>query len=644
VALWQDLSPAAPPPGQALSSLWSTLILHMGLPVVALATCAPLLQRWFSRTGHDHAPDPYFLYGASNLGSLLALLAYPLLLEPSAGNSELRQVWALGLLLQGALVLACGLYAWRHRAPEPATPQGDQEEGDDAITWPARLRWLALSAVPSALLVSVTEHLTTNLSALPLLWVTPLALYLLTFVLAFSRRNPWPGAWLPQSLGIWTLVLVCAAGLGATEPAWLLLPLHMLTAAGLWWALHRALAAARPSARRLTGFYLWLSLGGALGGAAAALLAPTLLPDTWEHPLFLLLALALLPARASSKGWAARVPTWALLPLSAGAALVSILVVGPRVDTSGGAGAMWLLALPVAALYAFLSRPRALALGLLGVFLALLTSYQAPQGDVLWSRRNFYGVIKVAQRGDARVMIHGDTLHGRAPNPPGRCQPGTYYHPSGPLGQALTHWERPAKAQVGVIGLGVGSMACYGRPGEAWTFYEINPAVIEAAQDPSLLGVLASAPVKPTITQGDARAQLQRDQQARHHLLVVDAFSSDAIPVHLLTREALELYRDRLHRGGWLLFNVSNRMMELRPVLAAHARAMGMVAWQWEDRALTAQQQQEGKTGSRWVAMSPWDPELGQHLGEGWSLLRADDHAPRWTDDASSLLSVLKIP
>lgn len=638
------LSPAPPQVEGALPSLWWALISGVASPVVALGTCAPLLQRWFSRTGHEHAADPYFLYGASNLGSLLALLGYPLLLEPLVSGASLSQAWSVGFVLQGALVLACGLYAWRGAAaPSPeAPPQATQAPAAPDAGWKTPGRWLLLSALPSALLVSVTEHLTTDLSALPLLWTVPLALYLLTFVLAFSRRawEPWP--WLRQSLGIWVLVLVAAQGLGATEPAWLLLPLHLLTAASLWWVLHRALAGSRPGPERLTGFYLWLSLGGALGGATAALLAPALLPDTWEHALLMILALALLPtSRAVPGGWRARLPDAALLPLVGALTAASLLWLGPGLGAADSPrAALWLLALPALALYGFASRPRALAAGLLGMFAALLAFHQPPLGQVLWSRRNFYGVIKVAQRGDTRVMIHGNTLHGGAATQGDACQLSTYYHPSGPLGQALGRWRRPEQAQVGVIGLGVGTMACYGHQGEAWTFYEINPAVIEAATDPKLLRVLDSAPVQPQLHQGDARALL-RQEQTRYHLFVVDAFSSDAIPVHLLTREAVQLYRDHLRQDGWLLFNISNRLIDLRPVLAAHARALGMVAWQWEDKDISPEQRSAGKAASRWVAMAPLGRSMASALGPGWSPLQPTGHEPQWTDDSSSLLSLL---
>jgi len=641
--------PAAEPTPEASPVRWLLLALvaAVGIPFVLVAATGPLLQRWFSELDHPDAADPYFLYAASNLGSFAGLLAYPFLLEPFVSLARQRVAWSgayAGLILTigvAALLLRRGATspAQRGRSPTP------EAEGAGVRPW----RWLLLAAVPSSLLLAVTTHVSTDVAAVPLLWVLPLALYLLSFVVTFARRPLIPvglaGRWLPLA------VLLCVSGqLWATGgPIWLTLPLDyglLFVAAVLC---HGELARLRPAARRLTEFYLWVALGGALGGAFNAVVAPHVFTSVAEYPLAVA-AVALLirwPARTTGPGGITTFVV-AVLALGVGLAYAGAWLDSPRVIARVPSQLVLLNGLALAAIIGalLLWRRRFDLLLAVGIPLILGVAWIAEvrRPGVLLAARDFFGVYRVQDtRQGFRVFFHGTTLHGLQPVAVRRrLWPTSYYHPEGPFGDVLGGVAPPRPGRrVGVVGLGAGGAAAYVGPDESWTFYEIDPLVGRIAQDTTYFTYLTEAASRPRVVLGDARLSLARDPAARFDVLVIDAFNSDAPPVHLLTREALAVYMGRLAPGGLLLVNVTNRHLDFDPVVDALAADAGLVA-RVRDHAVTPAEIRRGAYGSTWAVLARREEDLGGIAQDArWKPPRKGEGA-LWTDDFSNLVRRLR--
>jgi hypothetical protein len=656
--------------------LLGVLLLTVGLPFFVVAAGGPLLQEWFAATDHPSATDPYFLYAASNSGSMLALLAYPLLLEPTLPLAAQGRLWLGGYILLVLLMAGCAL--WLQFVPGPKAPPIPVTDASARLPLARRLRWLLLAFVPSSLLLSVTTYLTTDVAAIPLLWVLPLALYLLTFILAFARRGLLPLDLLLRWMPLVVLVLVLVLLSEATEPIGVLLGLHLL---GLFWvslACHGLLARDRPPVRHLTEFYLWLSAGGVLGGLFNAVLAPLLFRGIAEYPLVLVLACLLRPAAAEEaagalKG-AGQIPTSpkrkrgepspslalracqqrrarrldVVLPLALGG-LTAALVVGWQAYglEPGPLSVAAMFALPLVLCYTFLERPVRFGLGV-GALLLAGGLYHGVHGSSQLRVRSFFGVHRVTldQTGKYRMLVHGNTVHGQQSLDPTRSrEPLTYYHRTGPIGKLIALLQGDERLQrVAVIGLGAGALACYPEKGVHWDFYEIDSAVVYLACDSGLFTFWSQCPAELELILGDARLTLQARsaEQERYGLLVVDAFSSDAIPVHLLTREALAVYRNQLTDDGLIAFNISNRYLDLEPVLANLARDAGLVCLSQQDTRLTDAERAQGKAPSHWVVLGG-RAALAKVIGKkGWGETDRRDGGPVWTDDFSNLLGVFK--
>ena len=623
--------------GASIPWLIGLMAWTIGLPFLAVAATAPLMQRWFAGSGHPAASDPYFLYGASNLGSVLALVSYPLLVEPSLTLREQGLVWAAGYGALALVITGCALVVWRGRSAEAIAPAPASVERDEGIGWPRRLRWLALALVPSSLLLAATTHITTDLAAVPLLWVVPLALYLLTYVVAFARR-PWlRHAWMVKAQ---PFVLIPLALLFTWNlPFWVGLPMHLMGLFVSALVCHGELARLRPGADQLTEFYFWLALGGALGGAFTALLAPVLFDGVFEYPIALVAACLLRPTLAPGAG--RRVLDFAL-PIGVG---ILIAARGGAFDVGlrdfGTIGLLLVFVPSALALYALAERPLGFGLGIAAACgAALLASYV---NSVIARERSFFGVYTV-KRDPAgyHVLVHGTTMHGaQRVEASGWREPLTYFHRDGPLGQLFNALGTRPRA-IGVVGLGVGTVACYRRPGQRWTFYEIDPLVERMARDERYFHYLSECAPDAAIRSGDARLMLQSTPQQAYDLLILDAFSSDAIPMHLMTREALALYLDKLARHGVIAWHVSNRNLDLAPVVADLAADAGIVAWQRVDQPSRAALAGY-RTPSLWIALAR-DPE---HLAPlvadpRWTRLQGRPDGRPWTDDFSNLVSALR--
>ncbi|MBX3745494.1 MAG: fused MFS/spermidine synthase [Verrucomicrobiae bacterium] len=646
---------AVPPPDAPVPWLLARLALEAGPPAVALAMASPLLQRWFTRAAGPER-DPYFLYAAGNVGSFGALLSYPFLVEPLLTLEVQARYWSVGFGIWSGFVLLCALAQRRQRVPVPAhsslpspTESSPAETHGDVIPLRQRLIWIFLAAVPVSLLQGCTLSLTTDVASVPLLWIVPLAIYLLTYVAAFAThgRPLIPPA--RRALPFLAVALLFVVLSRATEPVGVLIGLHLafLAAAGL--VCHGALVSRRPPPAQLTGFYLAIAFGGLLGGAFNALLAPLIFSSLAEYPLAIAIACAALPRRRHPRHRTGVEPPASLgADLAGPVALAGVtLVLGlliPWAQEAPRLRSAIVFGLPAIAACAMMDRPRRLVLSLLALFLA--GSWLNPRwSGTEYSERSFFGVTRVTRdaTGGIRQLMHGNTLHGRQfLDPDRRGEPLAYYHREGPLGRIFAALrENPGPRRIGVIGLGVGTMAAYAEPGDIWTFFEIDPAVIRVARDPARFTFLADCQADDwRIIEGDARLRLREEPDAAFDLILLDAFSSDAIPVHLITREALSLYRAKLRTGGWLAAHISNRYLTLEPVFAALARDAGWICRAAED---VLEDDFPGKEPSHWVVLAAADSDLGSLPRRfPWLPAGLDPRVSLWTDQRSSVFEVFQ--
>jgi spermidine synthase len=559
-------------------ALWLTgvLALSIGAPFAALSATAPLLQAWYARlrAGRPDADNPYVLYAASNLGSLLALLAYPVLAEPLLRLRTQTLAWSLGYAIFVLLIATLARTVWRLG-----------EDGRDArpsaltaspTTWTERFTWLALAAIPSSLTLGVTTYITTDIASAPFLWVVPLALYLLTFVIAFQSR-PWIAP--RRALAFQAAALLgCSIALSLPIPIFLLqIGLHLICFFLTALICHQALSARRPDSARLTEFYLLMSLGGVIGGAFNAFAAPLLFNTVFEYPLALMLACLARPwggVRFSSR-------QQILLLVSLTAAGAALIANGPQ-----GVSLIAKLLLAAAALAAMMLRNRAWAFLGLNLALAFAAQQLAPRPDIVKTERGFFGVLRVTQLntpelGPSLLLAHGTTLHGaQAEASAFRCQPLVYYAPTAPIGQVFRAVQaRKSAVSIGAVGMGAGTVATYTRPGDTLRFFEIDPQVIAMATDPRQLSYIKGC-ARGAIdwVLGDARLSLARQPIDAFDILLVDAFSSDSVPAHLLTVEAMRSYLAHIKPDGVVIMHLSNRNLELKRPVAAVAKAAGGVA------------------------------------------------------------------
>ncbi len=643
--------PAPAPPGATDPLLWQLAFLArvIGLPFLVLAAGAPLLQGWFAHSGHRRAVDPFFLYASSNLGSLAGLLGYPLLIEPNLGLAEQRLAWAAGF---GLLLLLAALCALALPRPPASSAPGEQAApGDAPAVAPSprrKLYWVFLAFVTSSLSLGVTAYLATDIASIPLLWVLPLALYLLTFVIAFSR----PGAGeakgttiFDRALRIAVLVLLFVWLAGIRSPVWLVLVLALAGFFAISLAVHLRLAGARPDRAHLTGYYLWLALGGCLGGLFNSLLAPRLFSGVSEYPLLLLLALLAAPWEKRGKTRQRLLLDLLLPALILGLTLLLTTLLPASVPLR--TRLLLVLALPLVLAYLASQRPPRFALALAAIWLAVALN-MGDEGRLLFRQRNFFGTLRVTAdaSGPFHRFYHGTTLHGlQFSNLERSAEPLAYYHRLGPCGAIMArHWRQPAGKQVAVIGLGIGATLAYARPDEDWTAYEIDPAVVRIARDSSWFSHWRRSPARSIrAVVGDARLGMQQALPGQFALIILDAFSSDSVPVHLLTREALQLYLSRLAPGGMLAANISSWNMDLGKVMARLADDAGLACFNWrDDRVALETPATLGKYPSSWVVLARRESDLGSLARDpNWRRLRPLKNSALWTDSYSNILGVL---
>jgi SAM-dependent methyltransferase len=593
---------AAPDAGNSpVLAIVSLLARSVALPYLVLAASTPLFQAWSS--AREHEPSTYRLYALSNAGSLLGLVAYPFAIEPWLATQTQARVWSAAFAVFAAATAVLVRGQWR-AAPVVRDVKADPTERASERTSRERLLWLALPACASALLLAVTNQMCQEVAVVPLLWVVPLALYLLSFVLCFESDRWYARSWCLPVLIVTLAVVSQAAAMGARVSVVFAVPVYSLGLFVCCMFCHGELAARRPATRHLTGFYLAIAVGGALGGGFVSLLAPILFRGYDE------LHVALFACGAFAIGFVWKRPTERKL--------------GARI---------WHPALPALITVVVL-------IG--AVFVMRMLTRTQPSSREL---RNFYGILRLQDLpapsgvGDVRYLTHGGTRHGQQfQDPTRRSTPTTYYGRASGAGILLEELATAPPLRIGIVGLGAGVLAAYGRTGDVYRFYEINPLVIEVARnDFTFLGDSAAT---IEVVEGDARLELSREADQRFDVLALDAFSSDAIPVHLLTEEAFELYARHLAPNGVIALHVSTRYLDLGPVVAALAKHTKRSTWE----IVSAPDETLGTLDARWILLAadasvferPRIREAGHTLDLGGK------RELLWTDDYSNLFQVLK--
>jgi hypothetical protein len=644
------------PPSDASTALWVPwfLIASIGPLFFIVSAQAPLMQRWYAL--ETSRGDPYPLYAASNLGSFAGLISYPLLVEPLMTLQEQSYLWTGIYALLVLLVIGCAVTVPGHaveKLPEETAPPP---------TWPQILKWVALAAIPSGLMLSTTTHLTTDIVALPLLWVLPLGLYLLSFVVAFAS-----GRKVADFITLVAPIIILIAGglafsRGARDPYFSgTLGLLLLFATAV--ALHTAMFRSRPAVGHLTKFYLAMSVGGMLGGLFCAIVAPLVFDWAYEHPLLILFAALLVP-QIVLLPWPKRMETLLTFLLPVTALLLSYFVEGYAAYYLGNSG--WVIGIVIISLLALacVGRPVAFAMSLGALMLSHggWSTLQQSAGDT--RTRSYFGIYEVntyyLREGIPYQtrLTHGTTLHGVQNLLPGmETEPTSYYARGSGVGNVLTNAPQlyGASARIAVVGLGSGTLSCYNQPGQSLRIFEIDPAIEEIAR--TRFSFLSRCAPNAEIILGDARLRMAEQPENSIDVLAVDAFSSDAIPMHLLTREALAIYGKAVQPNGVVLFHTSNRYLDLEPVVARLAAEGGWTAAKFHYQPTRAETNQ-GATPSTWIALSRNPGMIGRIValtGESparfedpdinrWTSIADIEGFAGWSDDYASIIPILKLP
>lgn len=626
-------------------TLWllGMLIRSVGVPFCLVSTTAPLLQNWLSKTSTASGRDPYFLYAISNAGSLLALLAYPLWIEPKWGVRVQSSAWAIAYGLLLLLVIAAASLVWRHLTVAALYERRGRSQ--TAPTVKQRVFWLVAAFVPSGLMLAVTNHMLLNLASVPFLWVMPLAIYLITFMIAFARRFRISPRILSAVVPIVLLVLFPFVSISrpvGSHALWYVLGSHMLVLFAGALLCHTALASRRPDTSQLTEFYFWVAVGGALGGIFVAVIAPFAFSTVVEYPLLVAMIAFFRQTRDPEQkiNWGDLAYPIVVGLLVAGAwylfkwATVDVM---EDIKTTLATDAVLILV-------AYLAQKRrvrfafALAVLIAGYRLALpgfLDDYQ-----ILHVDRDFFGIKKVVFDVDSnmRKLLHGDTLHGmESMDPALNGQPLSYYHETGPAGDIMKLISTRPNQQVAVVGLGTGSMAAWARPDRHVTFFDIDPQIYDIARN--FFSYLRRCANDCNVVIGDGRISIEKTRDGQFDVLMLDAFNSDSIPAHLVSREAVRMYLHKLKPDGLILFHVSNRYMNVESLVSAVALDAGLKGLvRYDD-----DEEPPGKAKSDYVVVAKDSEDFGElNDDENWTEIEKPAGIQPWTDDYSNMMAIVR--
>lgn len=632
----QGIDPAHAP----MQWLMALLFYSLALPFFTISASAPLLQKWFAQTDHPNAHNPYFLYAASNIGSMSALLTYPVVIEPLLHLQQQISIWQIGI---GALVLCFAVVSFFVLRKSKKTTHTIDDSLKETITWGVRLRWLVLSMVPASLLYGVTAYITTDIASAPLLWLLPLTFYLITFIAVFASRPRGIDLMLKLHLPV-VLVLIILTMLKLVNSN-VILPLHFFGAIVIIWAIHGLLSRSKPSAHHLTEFFLWMSLGGVMGGAFNTLAAPLLFDSISEYWIAILASVLLRYNSLATIRDDAKRSLRYILPLAV--ITIIIVVAGNEMDAAAAFDTPPLESQLLKALYASCATLLAY-----GAYRAFRTNYIAltvclfllastcftltnvlGNMDVVLQARSFFGAYEVRNTETMRQFYHGTTLHGiQIHKDPERLIPKAYYSQLGDVFAKIP--SQIADEPFALMGLGAGTIACYTRENQTMDAYEIDSLVVDIAADPSYFTYMRDCPGKKNVILGDARLNLKRQPNEKYGIMIMDAFSSDAVPAHLLTTQAMAMYAQKLKPNGIIAFHISNRHLELRYVLAAVTQKLGL-----HSAYLRSTPKDDPYTfSSLWVVITKDAKLMDTFLVDGWTQLPQTPERMAWTDDFSNLL------
>lgn len=643
------------PPIESNPTGWLMWILlrAIGLPFFIVSTTSILLQKWFANMGHHTSDDPYYLYAASNLGSLLALLSYPFVIEPAIGLATQKMVWSYAYIFLCFLIMSCAVLLWQSGQQKSINETGVLNT--EKLPLYTQIHWGLLAFVPSSLLLGLTNFISTDIASVPLLWIIPLILFLLSFVLVFSS---WADKLHPFMVSFQAVVLPLFIVYSFINPAllpyWLDLLLHLLAFFLAIMVCHGELTKSRPGIAHLTHFYLIISFAGMLGGLFNTFIAPFIFNGIYEYPIMIIAALLLRPNGLTHSQVVTRLKAQALQAIFPILLLITGFVCYYLVDDfptylDSVGGALILLA---GLTYAFRTQTVTFAL-LTGTVLFFSLGLHDSLSNTLYQQRSFFGVFSVRESvlidennrpEKYHELFHGTTKHGAQRLAPHlKTIPLTYYSRPGPIGQLFKAFESSNNQWViGSVGLGAGALACYAKPQQHWTFYEIDPLVVEIANNPNYFYYLSVCAKNSTLKMGDARLSLKNEPTSKFDLLILDAFSSDSVPVHLLTQEAIKLYFNKLKPKGILAFHITNRHLDIKKVIANHAQSLKLAALIQEFKPKNPLPL---VIATDWVVMAK-NPETLKSLSKtrlgNWQQLPLYFNMNPWTDDFTNILSIWK--
>ena len=639
------------PPTESDPTLWIvwTLLIAIGLPLFVVSTTSPLIQKWFASIKHRNSDDPYFLYAASNAGSLIALISYPFIIEPHMDLSAQKTDWSLGYILLCLLIAACATLLYKSKAQHTPT-EAIATPVDIKLNVRQQLHWLALAFVPSSLLLGLTNFISTDIASVPLLWIIPLTVYLLSFIIVFST---WHDAIHPIIVKIQPFILIPFITYAFINPAdlpyWMYLILHVIAFFFAVMVCHGELSKHRPSTQYLTQFYLIMSFGGMLGGMFNTFVAPFIFNGIYEYPLMIIAALLLRP--------------WSTTPSLKSALLqliwpASLIVIGLILYASISDLLQYfdiiVISLIVLTIISFLLRSKPITFAFsTGAIIFLALGLHGLSSHTLYQERTFFGVLAVREsvltdeKGQDETyheLFHGTTKHGAQRLPEDlQKTPLTYYSRPGPMGQLFKEFD--AKNQnwnIGVVGLGAGALTCYAKESQQWTLYEIDPLVVDIASRPEYFTYMKLCAHQSTMRIGDARLSIDKELDGHFDLLIMDAFSSDSVPTHLITKEALDIYFKKLKPNGILAFHITNRHLALKKVLSIHAEQMHLAALIQEYKP---QNPPPLVVATDWVVMAKKSDTLSplslSQLGN-WEKMPLYFDMKAWTDDFTNIVSIWK--
>ncbi len=646
------------PPTESNPTWWLlwTLFLAIGLPFFVVSTTAPLLQKWFAHVGHHTSHDPYYLYTASNAGSLISLLSYPFLVEPNIGLSLQKNLWSGGFVILCIFIISCGLLLWRSNQKamtgSPSRTASHTTETVEPLSLKTKLHWLVLALVPSSLLLGLTNFISTDIASVPLLWIIPLTLYLLTFVIVFSKWNDKVHPWMMRFQAIFLIPFLAFAFIDPADlPYWAYLILHTLAFFFAVMVCHGELARIRPHTQYLTLFYLMMSFAGMLGGMFNTFVAPFIFNAVYEYPIMIVAALLLRPGRTASplKDW----QSW--LQIIIPALLIAVgWILYSNVPNLLDYFDQIAISLMVLTLLMFVVRNRPVAFaGLTAAIISLSLGLHGLSSHTIYQERSFFGVFSVRdamienennQPEKIHELYHGTTKHGAQRLAQAlQTIPYMYYSQPGPMGQLFKEFDgQNQNWTIGTVGLGAGALVCYSKPQQQWTIYEIDPLVIKIAQNAEYFHYLERCGKNAAMKVGDARLSIAAEPAQKFDLLIMDAFSSDSVPTHLLTQEALELYFSKLKPNGILAFHITNAHLSLKKVISDHAQQLKLAALIQEFKP---QDNQPLVVVTDWVVMAK-NPQTLEPLAQSrlgyWEKLPLYFDMKPWTDDFTNIIDIWK--